>query len=54
MQAAENQVRERLHAKGIHNVMVRAMAIESGGVRFEFSGEQADIQKAKAALGYQT
>ncbi|MGA2686260.1 MAG: hypothetical protein ABSF51_14550 [Verrucomicrobiota bacterium] len=50
LKAAENELREKLHAKGVHNVTIRAIAIQEGGVRFEFSGEDADVQKAKAAL----
>jgi hypothetical protein len=53
LEAAEAQVREKLRVAGIHSVRIKAVAIESGGVRFEFSGESTEIQKAKAALGYQ-
>jgi hypothetical protein len=54
MEAAEAEVRDILFRAGIHNVTARAVAIEDSGVRFEFSGEPADIEKAKAVLPHQT
>ena len=54
LDAAEKQVRDKLQMKGIHSVIVKAVAIEDGGVRFQFVGDDAEIKKAKAALGYQT
>jgi hypothetical protein len=51
MDAAENQVRDKLAMRGIHGVIVKAIRIEGDHVRFQFSGDAEAVKKAKEIFG---
>ncbi len=51
IEAAENQVNEKLRERGIFTVTAKAIRAEGDGNRFEFSGPDADVKKAKEIFG---
>lgn len=51
IEAAEKQVREKLRSRGIYNVTVKATGMVGDEVKFQFSGPDDDVKKAKAIFG---